>query len=508
MVRTIKPGEGVLAWKAYTDRKQQDLLHRTEYLTTIVSATSEVEVPAGEDLHSTLFSSMVPDVVCVASDALGRCGKKDGSSWRGMVLSQEKRRFPRAAWPQQALAQNTYLLQMANSARENHRPAWEAERQIGQVPHVHPEDRDGHSSIQLQGHQALQDSCWHMTRMLESRSRDPGPVQHNRAEHRIHSNLLKVKAVPGLHLEALQTDHHSTEAARQKRQQSSCKVVFCKEVGGPDGLQDISNPEMRFARFFSALMYHGAPKATVSQFVRMDGMDLGSTFKFSILEGGKCVRREERLPRKTMPPAIVGSLEPAPVFANGHYFEVTVASLFQSVSSADRPKVSEIYGRTAGLVLGFKAARPDEGDELAKDLSSVADSWCISSNGWFFTQQGQPNPQLLRPSSQMRATPEIRPTWHRKRAHSGLQLRCHWPPPSKGPGSLARQFDWSVALQEGDVLGLLALPSGALVLTVNGSREFMVADAGVASDRFLYPIVQVGNHVRSIKLCPAVEPPE
>lgn len=26
----------------------------------------------------------------------------------------------------QALAQNTYLLQMANSARENHRPAWEA----------------------------------------------------------------------------------------------------------------------------------------------------------------------------------------------------------------------------------------------------------------------------------------------------------------------------------------------------------------------------------------------
>ena len=39
-----------------------------------------------------------------------------------------------------------------------------------------------------------------------------------------------MKAVPGLHLDALQEDHCSTEASRQRRQQSTCKVVFSQEV--------------------------------------------------------------------------------------------------------------------------------------------------------------------------------------------------------------------------------------------------------------------------------------
>ena len=507
MVRSIKPGEGVLAWKAYKDRQQQDLLHRTEYLTTILSATSEVEVPAGEDLHATLFSSMVPDVVCVASNAFGRGHMKDGSSWRDMVLSGEKRRFPRMAWPQEALSQTTNLAEMANSARERHQPSW-VQRKV----EVHPvdaalsEDRFGHSAVQLQGHQALQDSCWHMTRMLEAHSQGPGPVQHNKAQHRLHTNLLKVKAVPGLHLDALQEDHISTETSRQRRQDSTCKVVFSQEK--TDTLQDLATPEMQFSRFFTALTYHGPPEATLSHFIRLDCMDVGSTFKFSILEGGKCVRREDRPPRKTMPPALLGSLEPSPVFAGGHYFEITVTSLFQAVSAADRPKVSETYGRTAGVVLGFKSGRPDGEDELAKDISNVANSWSISSNGWFFSQRGRPNAQLHRPSTQMRVTPELRPCWHRARRAEESQLRCTWPPLSKGPGHFERHFDWSCSLQEGDILGLLAMPSGALVLTVNGVRELMVADAGVSTDRYLYPIVQVANHVRSVRLCPAVEPPE
>ena len=37
------------------------------------------------------------------------------------------------------------------------------------------------------------------------------------------------------------------------------------------------------------------------------------------------------------------------------------------------------------------------------------------------------------------------------------------------------------------------MPSGALVLTVNGVRELMVADAGVLADQYLYPIVQVAG---------------
>lgn len=510
MAHTIKPGEGVLAWQAHKDRQQQDLLHRTEYLTSLVSGISEVEVPAGEDLHGTLFSSMVPDVVCVASSALGRCHMKDGATWRRMVLSPEKRRFPRMAWPQEALTQAANLAQMAGSAIETHRPAWQVERQASEV---HPEDREGLSAVHLQGHQALQDSCWHMTRKLEAQSQGPGPVRQSKAQHRIHTNLLKVKAVPALQLEALKEDHRSTEAARKRRQESTCKVVFSQAEDKADAL-DIATPEMRFSRFFTALMYHGPPETTASHLIRLDGMDSGSTFKFSILDGGKCVRREDsRVFRKTMPPAMVGSVEPAPVLSSGHYFEVKVMSLFQSVSAADRPKISETYGRTAGVVLGFKAGAPRSGeDELAKDISSVANSWCISSNGWFFSQRGRPNPQLHRPTSQMRATPELRPTWHRARQTAagaqGAQLRCVWPPLCKGPGHVERQFDWSCALQEGDTLGLLAMPSGALVLTVNGLRELMVADAGVNSEQYLYPILQVANHVRSVKLCAPVEPPE
>lgn len=34
-----------------------------------------------------------------------------------------------------------------------------------------------------------------------------------------------------------------------------------------------------------------------------------------------------------------------------------------------------------------------------------------------------------------------------------------------------------MALQEGDTVGLLAMPDGGLVFIVNGRREFMVADA-------------------------------
>lgn len=51
--------------------------------------------------------------------------------------------------------------------------------------------------------------------------------------------------------------------------------------------------------------------------MRVDHMDLGSTWKFSILEGGTCVRRGKMV-------AMVGSVEPARVFSQGHYFEVRV----------------------------------------------------------------------------------------------------------------------------------------------------------------------------------------
>ena len=44
-------------------------------------------------------------------------------------------------------------------------------------------------------------------------------------------------------------------------------------------LQDLATPEMQFSRFFTALTYHGPPEATLSHFIRLDCMDVGSTLR-------------------------------------------------------------------------------------------------------------------------------------------------------------------------------------------------------------------------------------
>ena len=70
-----------------------------------------------------------------------------------------------------------------------------------------------------------------------------------------------------------------------------------------DTLQDLATPEMQFSRFFTALTYHGPPEAssfsmmaaflslmnqksgktpceaTLSHFIRLDCMDVGSTLR-------------------------------------------------------------------------------------------------------------------------------------------------------------------------------------------------------------------------------------
>ncbi|CAJ1388790.1 unnamed protein product, partial [Effrenium voratum] len=470
MLRSIKPGEGVLAWKAYRDRQTKDLMHRSEYLATLVSGASEIEtelVPPLEDLRASLLSA-VPDVLCVARERLGQYPPEEGDSWTCMALAP-RARTPRDAWPSEVPKQREQLLHTAKLVRARHRPDWQACSEQVQVAQAF--DRDGTAAHVLHGHQAVQDACWHVSRMMESQATDS---VHNKAKHRINTNLLKVGRVPGLHPEALADDHQTTLLAKQQRQQSGCKVVHAREAAASRP-RDTSKPEMQFSAFLSQLMYQGM-EATASRFERLDGLDPGSTFKFSVL-GGQSVRREDKLPRHTMPPAIVAAPDPAPVFSAGHYFEVTVTSLFERVSEADRPRIADSLGRTAGMVLGFKAGPPVEEDELAKDISGVGNSWCISSNGWFFSQLGRPLPQQRRPMTQMRATPDPRPCWRSRPPPKCEQLSCPWPPGSRGPGFVSKHFDWSVALMEGDVLGLLVLPCGGLVMTVNGRRELVVADA-------------------------------
>mmetsp|Transcript_11406 Transcript_11406/g.26311 ORF Transcript_11406/g.26311 Transcript_11406/m.26311 type:complete len:523 (-) Transcript_11406:67-1635(-) len=499
MARTIKPGEGVLAWKAYRDRQNKDLLHRTEYLTSIVSAVAEIEVPAGEDLRAALNSDTARNAVGITNEAYSWCAVDDGASWSGMALRPEKRRFRRTAWPQEVLPQKCHAMNMASSARFCHQPSWQAVS--GEMAPAEVFNRAGYDADALKGHQTVQDVCRHISTMLESLPRSDGQVQYSKAQHRINTNSRKAKPVPGIHEDAFREDHQSTALFHQQKKISAQRVVRVSEADQPE-----PNMEMNFMRFFTALMYNEAqqPSADVG-FTRLDGLEAGSLHKFSILEGGMCVRRESRLPRFTMPPALVVSMQPAEVFQCGHYFEVSVQSLFQSISPADRPLIAESRGRSAGVILGFRAARPLDEDEPADDVTKVSHSWCLSSNGFFFMQAGSPSASIRQPVTQTRATPEVRPSWHRKKPLPGEIGMCPWPPPPRG--NLVKQCDWSVALTEGDTLGLLALPSGALLLTVNGRRALAVIDAGVPTDRVLFPLVQVGNHVKAVKLRAKAVPP-
>eukprot|EP00931_Biecheleriopsis_adriatica_P089202 TRINITY_DN63370_c0_g1_i1.p1 TRINITY_DN63370_c0_g1~~TRINITY_DN63370_c0_g1_i1.p1 ORF type:complete len:551 (-),score=113.36 TRINITY_DN63370_c0_g1_i1:75-1727(-) len=532
MVRSLKGGDGLKAIQACKERAAQDLYYRSEYLASIVSSAADVEAPAGEDLRSSLLGTQVPQLLSVTNELLNlrhkkACGWRDegtllqarsfgGTAPDPMVVSSPRSRpLPRSVWPQEVTeTQWSSMQRTADSAREKREPFWQAEaaragnKTVGcnEPPFIHAEvkDRQECTSSTLQGRADWQETYMGMKSMLESGStvnKAKEVSQLSQSQRRMNAMHLKVKPVPGLHADALQENHRSSQEADQLRQLSDCNRVLSLSE---DGIGDTATAELNFARFFCQLQLWDR-QAYASRFVRVDGLSSTSTQRFTLIEGDRGVSRPDAHADGYRASALVTCLDPAPVYDMGHYFEIKLSSVFRE-SKPDRPKPREPRARNAGVVLGFKATAPGEEDQLCKDASSMADSWCISSSGFYFCQRGKPTPPQMRPASQDRFNSELVRPWHRKNLPTERRT-CQWPAAPKDASSLRQTLDAPITLSEGDTVGLLCMPFGALVLTVNGHREVMIADAGVPSDRHLYPIVEVANNVKSARLLPLATPP-
>lgn len=73
---------------------------------------------------------------------------------------------------------------------------------------------------------------------------------------------------------------------------------------------------------------------------------------------------------------------------------------------------------------------------------------------------------------------------------------------------MRQKLDWSVALGEGDTLGMMITSFGGIVVTVNGQRQLFIPDAGVPMGSHFYPLVEAYNHVRSVRALPGALPPK
>jgi len=196
--------------------------------------------------------------------------------------------------------------------------------------------------------------------------------------------------------------------------------------------------------------------------------------------------------------------QPVQVLSEGHYFEIEVVSLFRTLGRPDRPKELDKRNRTEGLVIGVTATPPSEFTAQMRSATDVPRAWCIATSGKFYAAD-TPAEQPKRLVSQERV--KTAAPWH-QRVGKSEQLRCCWPPVPHSAGIVRRKLDWSVAMDEGDTLGLLITPFGGIVVTVNGERQLFLPDAGVPMGGHLYPLVEVYNHVRSVRALPDALPPK
>lgn len=460
--------------RAWRQRAAQDLLYRTEYLATLVSHAADVQAPPGEDLRRTLASSQAPRLVSAAAVLLSRRQAEELVAPTPLALPSPRYR-----------ARPVDL-----KAAPQHRPF-----------EIEAIDKYGTTSVELQACTAWQETCNSVHRMLDTLPRTAGV---DRAQHRL--NTLKVPPVPGVPDDAFGEDHLDTTEALWWRQ-----VERCVHVEHLTEAEDFPDGAATAARNFARLHWRrreeagSAWQASPGRFVRLDGGDDFSTVKFSLVEGGTTLVRQEGLdPFHSH--ALVTSDLPVQVSTEGHYFEVRVLTLFWSQGRADRPRHVVPRGRTEGLVLGLTSTAPSglaPGD--APTASAVPDAWCVATSGTFYATGGAAAGRPRRPISQDRMY-KPRP-WHRGGPQKEEQLRCVWPPPV-GPGAVRHKLRWALAVDEGDVVGLLITPFGGVALTVNGERRLMIPDAGAPTDVVMYPLIEAYNHVRSVQIVPGAVPPK
>eukprot|EP00930_Biecheleria_cincta_P047199 TRINITY_DN32667_c0_g1_i1.p1 TRINITY_DN32667_c0_g1~~TRINITY_DN32667_c0_g1_i1.p1 ORF type:complete len:598 (+),score=104.39 TRINITY_DN32667_c0_g1_i1:55-1848(+) len=544
METKVKPGDRVKAWKNFEEQRTQELLYRSEYLAGLLSSAAEIDAPPLEELRATLQSSPAPLLIQAVSERIDLANAKAGFVPPKMVLpaTDVLHRRQRLGWPQEghlypaataaasvppqgALLQQSAQAQRARLLRELDQEASKdpALTPMAQGPRLRtplaaagtaggtmePADSQSRPSTALHSLDAWRETCEGVNTMLDSTPPALGEVSTSRATHRLNNTALKVATVPGVHDDAFDRDHKATLEAQRMRELSSCENVFCLLEDGVSG--KATQAEMQFAKFYGQLkLLNYQVSVFPKQFQRLDGLETSSTHRYTLTDAATSIVRNNDAFHKI--PALLTSVDTVPIFADGYYFEVKVTSVFRTLGPAARPKPEESRGRSAGLVLGLMASPPSKEDQKAKYASDLSECWCISTHGFYYACPRQRPGSPTRPSSEQRvAGSELPLSWRRKkpvpRPATGEQLACSWPAPSTGDTAVSRKLDWSVALNEGDTVGLLLLPSGALMMTCNGRRVVIIADAALTTDRMYYPLVEVSNHIRSVKLAPMAWPP-
>eukprot|EP00929_Paragymnodinium_shiwhaense_P061651 TRINITY_DN30814_c0_g1_i1.p1 TRINITY_DN30814_c0_g1~~TRINITY_DN30814_c0_g1_i1.p1 ORF type:complete len:601 (+),score=114.16 TRINITY_DN30814_c0_g1_i1:72-1874(+) len=336
----------------------------------------------------------------------------------------------------------------------------------------------------------------------------------------------------GPQLSLLATDY--VPVAKQELQEHARRCLHVELLDGTWTL-DPSSCGMPFARFFwkqsnagsaeggagGAFLSYESPSRSAAEpvvgscraarFLRLDGQDDYSADKFSLMEGGSSIVRQEASdPFRSRAVLVVN--EPAILLAQGQYFELQVMSVFNTPGRADRPRDAAPRRRTEGLSLGFTTRRPgdllDRASLPASDRSieDVPMSWSVVMSGCLNQATGAAGKQPVTAAPKERILEP--PSWQRRIPVPQSARGVKWPPTGdESKATVPRRLHWSAAVGAGDRVGLLVTTFGGLVVFVNGRRELMVPDAAVKVDEPLYPIAEAYNHVRSIRLLPGALPP-
>jgi hypothetical protein len=203
---------------------------------------------------------------------------------------------------------------------------------------------------------------------------------------------------------------------------------------------------------------------------RCDGADEFSAMnRFSLVEGCTVLQRQTSVDPVSARALAMGE-RPATSCLTGHYAEFQIVSVFKSEARADwlrrcEPCDGRARHRTHGLVVGFMSCVPPKGSMGVTSAAKLQNSWCVASNGVLYTKTAADVP------------------------------------------ASRRQLSWSLAVGEGDFIGVLVTNFGGLILFLNGTHELMIPDAGVRTDVNLHPVVEISNHIRSVRLVPRSSPP-
>mmetsp|Transcript_37224 Transcript_37224/g.73752 ORF Transcript_37224/g.73752 Transcript_37224/m.73752 type:complete len:579 (-) Transcript_37224:64-1800(-) len=531
----------------------QDLVFRTEYLTSLRSQIAASEVPVGEDFRHSATAYPSPRVLGTAANRLEEAQQTvKGNGLSGLPLHYQQIAMAScgsSSGPKSARVRDT--MSSSTPRRAGHRCSaqWDdlaasrpgspcaAEREVlrGGAAHrtraeVGIEHRTAWEAFPPRCSEHLYDGLHAML------AASPGFSSIAQAGNTITGqqnplDTLKVQPIPNVPHEVL-CDHHGHAAHRDITQH----MYNCRSTQHvtEKGLGDMSAAGVGFA-----MHYWRKKDATVdgqrepirpdaasstadcwSCFSRADRHhEISGTRKMLLSEQSTAFVREPGMAPHHSHALVTGN-GPVHIFAEGFYFEVLVKGLFahrhdksigrdihepiSPLLSGKHPERKVAQRGTEGLVIGVTTTPLQQLHSLsppAKMATDVPNSWCIASSGKFYATG---NKQALSRRAVNNHVVRPKPRWHQKEVAAEC-LTCPWPPPSE---TARTTLTWSVMPKEGDRLGMLVTSFGGIVLFVNGARELFLPDAGVSVGGDLYPLVEAFNHIRSVQGLPAAVPPK